>query len=109
MEGKRVFVSAAAQGIGRAGALACAAEGAHVPDEQALRRAQFEFEAGEVHALMGENGAGRSTLMKILAGISQPTAGEIVLDLRQVVLPSPRAAQDHGIAIIHSDVCWAKQ
>ncbi len=60
---------------------------------QAFRRAQFELKAGEVHALMGENGAGKSTLMKILAAISQPTAGEIGLDLRQVVLPSPRGTE----------------
>ena len=46
----------------------------------ALRGVDFAVERGRVTALFGENGAGKSTLMKILAGIEQPTTGELELD-----------------------------
>src|SRR5262249_60809861 len=59
---------------------------------------------GRVTALFGENGAGKSTLMKILAGIEQPTTGELELDGEPVVLASPRAAADRGIVIIHQEL-----
>ncbi len=74
------------------------------PGVRALHQARFDLRAGEVHALMGENGAGKSTLMKILSGIYQPDAGEIRLDNKPVQVPSPRAAQDLGIAIIHQEL-----
>ena len=71
---------------------------------QALQDCHFELRAGEVHALMGENGAGKSTMMKVLAGVYQPDAGEILVDGRAVTLPSPRAAQDIGLRIIHQEL-----
>jgi ribose transport system ATP-binding protein len=74
------------------------------PGVRALKRARFELRAGEVHALMGENGAGKSTLMKILAGIYRPDAGEIRIDGAPVEVPSPRAAQELGIGIIHQEL-----
>ena len=74
------------------------------PGVQALRNARFDLRAGEVHALMGENGAGKSTLMKILAGVYQRSAGAILLEGRPIEVPSPRAAQDHGIAAIHQEL-----
>jgi len=74
------------------------------PGVHALRNARFELRPREVHALMGENGAGKSTLMKILTGVYQPDAGEIRVDGRPVTVPSPRAAQDLGISIIHQEL-----
>ena len=44
---------------------------------QALKSANFQAESGKVTVLFGENGAGKSTMMKILAGIEQPTSGEV--------------------------------
>jgi len=74
------------------------------PGVQALKQARFELLPGEVHALMGENGAGKSTLMKILAGIYTKDAGEIRIEGVPVDIPSPRAAQDLGISIIHQEL-----
>jgi ribose transport system ATP-binding protein len=74
------------------------------PGVHALRNARFDLRAGEVHALMGENGAGKSTLMKILTGVYQPDSGEISVDGKAVTIPSPRAAQDLGICIIHQEL-----
>jgi erythritol transport system ATP-binding protein len=70
----------------------------------ALRGVDFAVERGRVTALFGENGAGKSTLMKILAGIEQPTTGQIELDGAPVTLLSPRHAADAGIVIIHQEL-----
>src|SRR3979490_832432 len=70
----------------------------------ALENCQFELLPGEVHALMGENGAGKSTLMKVLAGIYQKDAGEVLLDGNAIEIDSPRAAQAHGIGIVHQEL-----
>jgi len=74
------------------------------PGVHALRAVDFDLRPGEVHALMGENGAGKSTLMKCLSGVYQPDGGRIRIDGQEVHLPSPRAAQAHGIGIIHQEL-----
>ena len=74
------------------------------PGVQALKSVDFDLRAVEVHALMGENGAGKSTLMKCLSGVYQPDAGRILVNGREVALPDPKAAQDHGIGIIHQEL-----
>jgi erythritol transport system ATP-binding protein len=70
----------------------------------ALRGVDFTVEPGRVTALFGENGAGKSTLMKILAGIEQPTTGEIELDGEAIELQSASDASDRGIVIIHQEL-----
>ncbi|NUR76271.1 MAG: sugar ABC transporter ATP-binding protein [Thermoleophilia bacterium] len=70
----------------------------------ALNHVDFNVYRGKVNALVGENGAGKSTLIGILAGVHQPTAGEILLDGQTVQLPSPRAAGEHGIRLIHQEL-----
>ena len=74
------------------------------PGVHALDDARFELRRGEVHALVGENGAGKSTLMKILAGIYARDAGSIRFKGEETDIPSPRAAQDLGISIIHQEL-----
>src|SRR2546423_1366525 len=74
------------------------------PGVHALRDCRFELRRGEVHALVGENGAGKSTLMKILAGVYSRDAGRIRLNGADVDIPTPRAAQQLGISIIHQEL-----
>ncbi|PSL00350.1 monosaccharide ABC transporter ATP-binding protein (CUT2 family) [Haloactinopolyspora alba] len=70
----------------------------------ALRGVDFEVRAGRVVALLGENGAGKSTLMKILAGVEQPTAGQLELYGRPASFDSPADALSQGVAIIHQEL-----
>ncbi len=74
------------------------------PGVHALRDCHFQLRPGEVHALVGENGAGKSTLMKILAGVYGMDAGRIRLRGADVDIPTPRAAQQLGISIIHQEL-----
>src|SRR5439155_13649360 len=60
--------------------------------------------SGEVHALVGENGAGKSTLMKVLAGVYSKDAGRLRFKGKEVEIPSPRAAQQLGISMIHQEL-----
>jgi ribose transport system ATP-binding protein len=64
----------------------------------ALKEASFAVAAGEAHALLGENGAGKSTMVKLLSGLLAPDEGEIALAGRRVALHNPAAASRHGIA-----------
>lgn len=68
---------------------------------QALRNASLELRAGEVHALIGENGAGKSTFIKIVTGAVKPDSGELQLDGQMLVSNSPRAAKALGISAIY--------
>src|SRR5262249_40128435 len=74
------------------------------PGVRALEKCRFELRAGEVHALVGENGAGKPTLMKVLAGVYRKGGGRIQLKGREVDIASPRAARDLGITIIHQEL-----
>lgn len=71
---------------------------------QALKKAQLEVKQGEVHALMGENGAGKSTMMKILTGIYARDEGTITFEGREVVYKNPKEAQNDGIVIVHQEL-----
>src|SRR5438045_6417459 len=61
----------------------------------------FEAAAGEVHALLGENGAGKRTLSNILTGLYRPDEGEIFLHGEQVDFHVPRDALDAGVCMVH--------
>jgi len=69
----------------------------------AISDASIELYAGEAHALVGENGAGKSTLVKMLAGVHQPDSGTLTIDGAPVVLGSPAAARDAGVAVIYQE------
>ncbi len=64
---------------------------------RALDRVSFSIAKGSVHALLGENGAGKSTTMKILSGLVEPDSGGVHIDGSAVRLRSPRDAHRHGI------------
>ena len=70
----------------------------------ALNKCRFELQPGEIHALVGENGAGKSTMMKILSGVYSKDAGKIYFKGKEVEIPNPRAAQHLGISIIHQEL-----
>ena len=74
------------------------------PGVKALDDVRLTVRAGRLHALLGENGAGKSTFINILAGIFAPDAGEVLLDGRPVVFRNPGQARDAGIAIIHQEL-----
>jgi D-xylose transport system ATP-binding protein len=71
---------------------------------QALTDVDFEVGAGEVVALVGDNGAGKSTMVKTMAGTLIPDAGRIVFDGRPVRLHGPSDATDLGIATVYQDL-----
>lgn len=71
------------------------------PGVKALDDVQFTLKKGEIHAIVGENGAGKSTFIKVLAGVHHPDGGEIVLNGQEVHMENPLVAQAHGIAAIH--------
>ncbi|HEY3905315.1 MAG TPA: sugar ABC transporter ATP-binding protein [Streptosporangiaceae bacterium] len=63
----------------------------------------IDLYGGEAHALLGENGAGKSTMVKMLAGVHQPDAGQIEINGQPVTLNNPAAAQAAGIAVIYQE------
>jgi len=77
------------------------------PGVKALDDVHFELRKGEVHCLIGENGAGKSTFIKILGGIYQPDEGQIYIDGQSVTISNVSDAQKNGISIIHQELCLA--
>src|SRR4030042_1145189 len=73
------------------------------PGVQALRGVSFAVGSGEVHAVVGENGAGKSPLMKILAGALAPDQGSFLVGGRVMPSFSPEASRRAGVAIIYQE------
>ncbi|SDR25233.1 sugar ABC transporter ATP-binding protein [Pseudovibrio sp. Tun.PSC04-5.I4] len=71
---------------------------------KALQGVSFQLRKGEIHALAGENGAGKSTMMNIIDGILQPSEGEIVLRGEPVTIDGPADAQKRGIGLVHQEI-----
>ena len=71
---------------------------------QAVRAASFTISAGEIHALCGHNGAGKSTVVKMLSGQEGPDDGSIVIGGRTVVLRDRQAAQHVGVALVDQEL-----
>lgn len=74
------------------------------PGVLALRGASLQVGRGEVHALIGQNGAGKSTMIKILTGAYRRDAGSISFDEREVDFHSPQQAQVNGVSTIYQEV-----
>lgn len=70
----------------------------------ALRDVDFDLREGEVHGLVGENGAGKSTMMKIIAGVHHDFEGEMRVAGAPVKLRSPRDALTAGIGMVHQEL-----
>lgn len=63
----------------------------------------LSFSSGRVHALLGENGAGKSTAIKLVGGIQRPDSGQILLGGEPTQIPTPYDASDLGIEIVHQE------
>ncbi len=73
------------------------------PGVKALSEVQLDLYPGQVTALVGENGAGKSTIVKILTGIYQPNGGAILVDGQEIQFPTAHHASDAGITAIHQE------
>ncbi len=71
------------------------------PGIKALNNVEFRLKKGEIHALMGENGAGKSTFIKVITGVHQPEEGEIFINGKKVYIKNPKDAQNLSIAAIY--------
>ncbi|KGP72378.1 sugar ABC transporter ATP-binding protein [Pontibacillus yanchengensis] len=69
-----------------------------------LKDVHFDVKPGEIHALMGENGAGKSTMMKILTGIHKRDQGTVSVNGKEVAFSNPKEAEKAGIAVIHQEL-----
>jgi D-xylose transport system ATP-binding protein len=74
---------------------------------QALSGIDLDVPDGQVTALVGDNGAGKSTLIKTIAGIFEPSAGQIIWQGKPVHFRSPKDATDAGIATVYQDLALA--
>jgi ABC-type sugar transport system ATPase subunit len=70
----------------------------------ALREASLSARPGEVLGIVGDNGAGKSTVLKILSGLVQPDEGSILIRGEAVTMPTPTAARELGIATVYQDL-----
>ena len=74
------------------------------PGTVALKDVTYRVYRSQVNVLIGENGAGKSTMMRILAGVEAPDEGELLLDGAPIRLRSPREAARRGISIVHQEL-----
>jgi galactofuranose transport system ATP-binding protein len=74
------------------------------PGVIALREASLRVRRGEIHALVGENGAGKSTMIKIMTGAYRRDAGAMIFDGQPVEFASPQQAQANGISTIYQEI-----
>jgi len=74
------------------------------PGVKALDQVRFQLKPGEIHALMGENGAGKSTFIKVITGVHKAEEGEMYLEGQKVNFKGPKDAQKAGIAAIYQHV-----
>lgn len=78
-------------------------------DNIANNHIDLEIHKGQIHAILGENGSGKSTIMKILYGLYQPTEGNIYVRGERVRFTSSKQAIEHGICMIHQHFMLVRQ
>ena len=74
------------------------------PGVRALDGVDLDVRAGEVHCLLGQNGAGKSTMIKVLSGFHQPDEGTISWEGQEASFSTPAKAIDHGVATIYQEL-----
>jgi len=79
----------------------------HFGAVQALRGVSMDLDAGEVVALAGDNGAGKSVLIKTISGVHRQDAGQIFFDGGEISFDNPQQARDRGIETIYQDLSLA--
>ena len=77
------------------------------PGVKALQNINFDLRVGEVHALLGENGAGKSTFIKILGGNYAPDEGTIEIGGKVIKLMTIQESRKQGISVVHQELCLA--
>lgn len=71
---------------------------------RALADVSLSAYPGEIHAIVGDNGAGKSTTLKVMCGIHRGDSGEMFVGGAPIVMHDPSEAQRHGIAVVHQDL-----
>lgn len=79
------------------------------PNVKAIDNGKFDLYPGEIHALIGENGAGKSTMMKILYGMYTPDSGTIQVKGNTLEALNPKQAIDYGIGMVHQEFMLVKE
>lgn len=74
------------------------------PGCRALDHISLELQSGKVYALLGKNGSGKSTFVKLLAGVILPTGGELFMDDRRLELTTPGDAHKEGIVTVYQEM-----
>jgi simple sugar transport system ATP-binding protein len=75
----------------------------------ALQHVNLHVNRGEVVGLVGDNGAGKSTVLKILCGAVQPTEGQLLVDGEEVSFTAPRESRERGIEVVYQDLALATE
>lgn len=70
---------------------------------RAVKHGEFTLRKGEIHSLIGENGAGKSTMMKLLYGMYPIDSGEIIINGETMKKLEPKIAIDHGVGMVHQE------
>ena len=76
---------------------------------QAVKNGIFNLKKGEIHSLIGENGAGKSTMMKLLYGVYPIDDGLVTINGEAVVNITPKIAIQKGIGMVHQEFMLVKQ
>ena len=69
-----------------------------------LKDIDFDLKPGEIHSLVGENGAGKSTFIKILSGVHKQSAGDIFLNGQHISFDSVEQSEEAGIRTVHQEI-----
>ena len=75
----------------------------HFGQVQAVKKGEFTLKKGEIHSLIGENGAGKSTMMKLLYGMYPIDEGEITVKGEVMGSITPKTAIEHGVGMVHQE------